>query len=297
MIFNEKNLFEKVVQENGFMSEEVRFVSNLQLKNKTLWEKFTEVYTTREDCNVEIWGEENLGKQFRWRGEYFGKQMRGAALTYAYTKDEELYQILTGAVKDLLTRQDELGRFSTYPVEDEFNGWDMWCRKYVLVGLMYYSDICQEEALKKKILAACCKHLDYIVEKIGDGEGQKEITATSSWWGCVNSCTILEPTVDMYKRTGDEKYLAFAKYIISKGGSCDCNLIELALQDELAPYQYPVTKAYEMMSFYEGVLAYYEVTGEKKYLDAVTRFVEAAAITVAVWLLALAVSHWFRKRR
>ena len=71
-----------------------------------------------------------------------------------------------------------------------------------------------------------------------------------------------------------ENYLDFAKYIISLGGCGGGNLFEIALLDEIAPYQYPVNKAYEMMSFFEGLLAYYELTGEEKYLEAVTKFVE-----------------------
>ena len=104
------------------------------MKNKDNWKKTVEVFTTREDS-----------ENGRWRGEYFGKQMRGAVLTYAYTKDEELYDILTDVVVDLLSRQDEFGRFSTYHIEEEFRGWDMWCRKYVLVGMLYYCKICKDE--------------------------------------------------------------------------------------------------------------------------------------------------------
>ena len=265
------------VKENGIMDKAVDFVMTNQLMNRTYWKRFNEVYTTHEDIFEEIWDGVPAGKQHRWRGEFFGKQMRGAVLTYIYTKNEELFEILTESVKDLLTRQDELGRFSTYDVEDEFKGWDMWCRKYVLVGMLYYGKICRDENLKKQIIAACKKHLDYILSKIGNGEGQTKITTTSDWWGCVNSCTILEPTVEMYKLTGEKRYLDFAEYIISEGGSADCNLIELALEDKIYPYQYPVTKAYEMMSFYEGLVAYYEATGEKKYLEATMRFMEAVA--------------------
>ena len=69
-----------------------------------------------------------------------------------YTKDEELYEILTDTVKALLTKQDELGRFSTYAVDKEFNGWDMWSRKYVLLGFQYFLDICRDEKLYAEIL-------------------------------------------------------------------------------------------------------------------------------------------------
>lgn len=260
------------VKANGLMDSAVNFVLNNQLKNRSSWQKAVEVYSTREDS-----------LDLRWRGEYFGKQMRGAALICEYTKDEELHKILTDTVEDLLTKQDELGRFSTYSVEKEFNGWDMWCRKYVLVGMLYYLRICKDESLRDRIITACKKHLDYIISKIGCEEGKIAITATSVWWGGVNSCTILEPTVEIYKLTGEKRYLDFAEYIISTGGCSDCNLIDLALNSDLYPYEYPVTKAYEMMSFYEGLLAYYEVTGNKKYFDAIDRFfdkVEKSDITI-----------------
>ena len=268
MVFDRNDFLGNLIKCNGVMDSAVKFVLDTQLKNRELWQKFAEVFTTRDDTEFG-----------RWRGEYFGKQMRGAVIVYEYLKDDELYDIMTETVKSLLKNQDELGRFSTYHVEKEFHGWDVWCRKYVLVGMLYYMQICKCDALKSQILTACKKHLDYIISKVGDGENKMPITATSHWWGCVNSCTILEPTIEMYKQTGDKKYLDFAEYIISTGGCSDCNLIDLALKGEIAPYQYPVTKAYEMMSFYEGLVAYYEVTGNKKYLDATVKFMDAVAKT------------------
>lgn len=259
-----KRFFENAIQAKGIMDDAVRFVIDHQLKDRKTWKLYIDVFTSRVDSADE-----------RWRGEYFGKQMRGACYAYMYTHDEELYDILTWAAEEIIKTQDDLGRISTYVVDHEFCGWDMWCRKYVLTGLQHYYRICKDEGLKEKILAACCKHLDYIADKIG--AGKIEITSTSMWWGAVNSCTILEPTVELYRMTGCEKYLAFARYIISTGGSSDCNLIELALDGSLMPYQYPVTKAYEMMSFYEGLIAYYEVTKEQKYLDAAQRFLDAVA--------------------
>ncbi len=251
----------------GVMDDNVNFVAESQLKSRERWEKLVEPFITREDSDG------------FWRGEFFGKEMRGAALIYQYTKDEELYKILTEAVEKLLAAQDEKGRISTYSEASEFNGWDMWCRKYVLTGVQHYYRICRDEGFKKEILSALSKHADYIISKIGNGEEQKKITETSSWWGCVNSCTILEPMLELYKETGEKRYFEFAKYIISTGGSSDCNFLELALENRLAPYQYPVVKAYESMSYFEGLLAYYEITGEEKYFTAVKNFVEAVERT------------------
>ena len=261
-----KHFYGNAIQTEGIMDHAVRFVIDHQLKDRETWKLYIDVFTSRDDSADE-----------RWRGEYFGKQMRGACYAYMYTCDEELYDILTWATEEILKTQDEYGRISTYRMDNEFCGWDMWCRKYVLTGLQHYYRICRDEELKKRILTACCKHLDYIADKLGTGK--MDITSTSKWWGAVNSCTILEPTVEMYKMTGRAEYLAFARYIISTGGSSDCNLVELALDGSLMPYEYPVTKAYEMMSFYEGLIAYYEVTKEQKYLDAAQRFLDAVAKT------------------
>lgn len=258
MLFGKLKIF-------GLMDDNADFVAESQLKNAARWEKLIEPFITREDSDG------------FWRGEFFGKEMRGAALIYQYTKDEALYSVLTEAVKKLLATQDDYGRIATYSVEKEFNGWDMWCRKYVLTGVQHYYRICRDEGFRKKILSALSKHADYIISKIGNGEGQKKITETSSWWGCVNSCTILEPMLELYRETGEKRYFEFAKYIISTGGSSDCNFLELALENKLMPYQYPVVKAYETMSYFEGLLAYYEITGEKKFFTAVDNFIEAVA--------------------
>ena len=243
--------------------EYVLLTEKHQLLEKKTWDKFVFVFTENSD-------DHDIG----WRCEYWGKMMRGACLTYRYHGTDELYDVLEYAVRELLKAQRSDGRFSTYSETKQFNGWDLWGRKYVLTGMMHFIDICKDETLKEEILEAICRHADYIVEHIGEGDGQKSILKTSDHWLCLNSCTILEPFIDLYSRTKKQSYLDFAKYIIGLGGCAGGNLIDLAILDEIAPYEYPVNKAYEMMSFFEGLLAYYEITGEEKYLDAVVKFIE-----------------------
>lgn len=248
---------------SGAVHDYVILTEQHQLLDKKTWDKFVKVFTENSD-------DHDIG----WRCEYWGKMMRGACLTYRYHGSDELYAMLEYAVRALLNAQRDDGRFSTYSEEKQFNGWDLWGRKYVLTGMMHFIDICKDESLISEILCAICRHADYIVEKIGSGEGQKSILKTSDHWLCLNSCTILEPFIDLYRRTGKKSYLDFAEYIISLGGCAGGNLIDLAILDDISPYEYPVNKAYEMMSFFEGLLAYYELTGEEKYLDAVTKFIE-----------------------
>ena len=178
-----------------------------------------------------------------WRGEYWGKMMRGASLTYRATKNAKLYTVLKETVQDMLTVQDEHGRFSTYTTDTEFQAWDMWARKYVMLGMTYFLDICKSKSLKTKILTALKKHADYIIAHIGEGRGKKSIFDTCTLIGAMNSCSILEPFVKLYSLTGKQRYLDFAAYLVNSGLCNGTSLIDLALEKKLYPYQYPQTQA------------------------------------------------------
>lgn len=244
----------------GSFKEYIGIITEKQLTDRALWKKCVDVFSSGID-----------NPDAGWRGEYWGKMMRGACLIYRTAPSEKLLDTLTEAVNGLLAKQEPDGRISTYRADAEFFGWDMWARKYVMTGLQHFYDICPDEALKEKIMTALIAHADYIVDKIGDDK--IPILTTGQFWGGVNSASILEPFVRLYKDTGDEKYLAFARYIISTGGCRDGDLIAAALAGKL-PFEFPEQKAYETMSFFEGLLAYYEVTGDKRMLEAVKKFTE-----------------------
>ena len=251
----------------GVLHDAAKFVMESQLLDSETWKRFVHQFRLRDDS-----------VDRGWRGEYWGKMMRGASFTYTFLNDEKLYEVLTESVLDILTTEDELGRISTYDVGaekgfSEFDGWDMWSRKYVLLGMQYYYEICRDEELKKRLIASMCRQTDYIMTKIGPRkEGKLPITYATRNWRGLNSTSILEPVVRLYSLSGEKRYLDFAEYIVSEGGTSIFNLFELALEDTTDPYQYPVTKAYEMMSCFEGLLEYYRVTGIEKYKTAVLNF-------------------------
>ena len=251
---------------SGVYREYLDFTLNRQLLSPETWADFARVYTADSD-------DADRG----WRNEYWGKMMRGACLCYRATGNEELYALLRDTVEGLLQTQRPDGRISTYSPACQLSGWDLWGRKYVMTGLLHFLELCKESELRGKIIAALIRHADAILDTVGPGKAN--ITETSDYWGGVNSCSILEPFVALYELTKEERYLRFAQYILSTGGCRDGNLIETALENKIPPYQYPEVKAYETMSFFEGVLAYYQATGEEKYLRAVQRFFDAVAKT------------------
>ena len=251
---------------SGIYRDYLLFTLEKQLLRRETWADFVRVF--RDDSDDADRG---------WRCEYWGKMMRGACLCYRATGDEDLYGLLRESVDELLAAQRPDGRFSTYSAERQLTGWDLWGRKYVMTGLIHFYEICREDALRARILSALKRHADAVTEQVGPGKAV--ITETSDYWGGVNSCSILEPFMALYDLTREERYLRFAEYILSTGGCRDGNLIDIALENRVPPYEYPETKAYETMSFFEGVLAYWQATGEEKYLCAVMNFFQAVADT------------------
>lgn len=241
----------------------IDFVEKKQLLLPELWKRFVECFRLQLDSN-----------DGGWQGELWGKMMRGGCFVYSASGNEELYKVLRASVEDLLTTKEPSGRISSFKACREFFGWDIWGRKYVLLGLQYFLEICKAEdkGLADRIVESLCCQVDYIIGKIGDGEGQIPITDTSGAWRGLNSSSILEPIVRLYSITGEERYLGFAEHIVSHGGTQISDIFKLALEDNFYPYQYPITKAYEMISCFEGLLEYYRVTGIEEYKTAVLNF-------------------------
>lgn len=248
---------------NGVIKDTFAFVENKQLLDIELWKRFVQQF--KEDADYEG----------GWRGEYWGKMMRGACFVYAYTKNPQLYDILVRTVWDMMGTQDPSGRISSYAVSHEFEAWDIWCRKYVLLGMQYFLEISQDEVLSWEIVQSMRRQMDYIIERIGSAEeGKIPITKATRHWRGLNSSSLLEPVVRLYSITKDEKYLDFATYIVNTGCTDVVNIFDLAYENKLLPYQYPVTKAYEMTSCFEGLLEYYRITGNDRYRTAITNFAD-----------------------
>ncbi len=244
----------------GFIDESIKYIEKFQLLQPDLWERF--VYQFRSDADADG----------GWRGEYWGKMMRGACFTYSYTKNKALYATLCDTVKEMMASADNDGRISSYPKDGEFHHWDIWARKYVLLGMQYFLEICEDSDFSKEIIESMCRQADYILSKIGNEEGKTHISHASHHWRGLNSSSLLEPIVRLYNLTKEQKYLDFATYIVNSGGTDIVNIFELAYRDELYPYQYPVTKAYEMTSCFEGLLEYYRIVGTEWHKTAAINF-------------------------
>lgn len=195
-------------------------------------------------------------------GEMWGKAVRSGCMFYRYTADPELKEILSQTVKDLLSTVRLNGSISCVPPEKQpdGSGGDLWERKYVLLGLDRYYDLVEADPA---VLRAMTDQADCIIEQVGE---PPKVPITSLGWSPnhIESSTLLEPFMRLYNRTGEKRYLDFARYIVSTGGSEGYDIFRQAY-DNVPPHEMggPYPKAYEMMSMFEGAVEYYRVTGDE----------------------------------
>lgn len=195
-------------------------------------------------------------------GEMWGKAVRSGCMFYRYTADPELKEILSQTVKDLLSTVRPNGSISCVPPEKQPDGpgGDLWERKYVLLGLDRYYDLVEADPA---VLRAMTDQADCIIDQVGE---PPKVPITSLGWSPnhIESSTLLEPFMRLYNRTGEKRYLDFARYIVSTGGSEGYDIFRQAY-DNVPPHEMggPYPKAYEMMSMFEGAVEYYRVKGDE----------------------------------
>ncbi len=208
-------------------------------------------------------------------GEFWGKWFTSASLAYAWQPLPAYRAILDKSVSDILKAQDADGRLSSYFRGNDFGYWDIWGRKYALLGLIAHYD----QTGDRKSLEAACRATDALIDIAGPGK--KKLTETGlQIIGSLSSCSVLEPVVLVYERSGDKKYLDFAKYLVqiwSEPNDYNPNGLRL-IEDALSgvePVRIASPKGYEMMSCYEGLCELFRVTGDKRLLNAVVRFAKS----------------------
>jgi DUF1680 family protein len=210
-----------------------------------------------------------------FRGEFWGKWFTSAVLASAYHPTQAYREILEKSLMELMQTQDPDGRISSYPREENFLNWDIWGRKYVLLGLLAYYDLTGDPSALK----AACRATDELISIAGPGKQKLTETGLKAL-GSMSSTSILEPVAGVYLRTGDRRYLDFATYMVSLWSEPNAytesgmRLIEDALLG-VPPVKISAPKAYEIMSCYEGLCELYRATGESKYLDAAVSFAES----------------------
>ena len=213
-----------------------------------------------------------------WQSEFWGKWALGACALYEYNHDAALYERIKKSAEDLMKLQEKSGYIGNYSPERQLKEWDIWGRKYVILGLLSWYDISKD----KKAVAAACRQLDFLTAQLK--EKNLSLVETGNYRG-MPSASILNAVVKLYNITGNKKYLQLSESIAGEIESPKGpQILSKTLQGIPMANRFPHEgswynysngqKAYEMMSCLQGMLDLYRVNGDKKLLDGVGKAVD-----------------------
>ncbi len=210
-----------------------------------------------------------------WIGEHVGKWLHAASLLWLGSQDAELRAKITRVAKGLIATQGKDGYLGTYVSEKRLglypgaawdgkswhdSDWDVWVHKYCLIGLLSYYGISGDE----QALTACKRAADLLISTFPD---KRSILIAGTHAGMAPT-SVLEPVVLLYRATGEQRYLDFARYVVGSWDEPDGPKVLSAMLREKTVLAVGNRKAYEMLSCYVGLCELYRATGEPKYLRA-----------------------------
>ena len=227
-----------------------------------------------------------------WRGEFWGKQILSSCRVCTMKGDDTLKEDIRRSAYALLEMQRADGYLSTYrdcdnilpcDIEDGrrelgwdcFYNWNIWGQKYTLWALLECAQLLDDGF----ILSRCGKMADFIVAQIARlGIRVKDAGVMHG----MAAGSIMKPMLVLYRLTGKQDYLDFCRSIAAEFDRDDGewpNLIRNAFSDTPPFIWYDsdngwYSKAYEMMSCYDGLIELYRVTGCERYIEAVKAFWE-----------------------
>jgi len=198
-----------------------------------------------------------------WAGEHVGKYLETATNVWLLTRSPELKKQMDRMMYELINTQLNNGYLGTYTPDQYWTSWDVWSHKYNLHGLLtYYSATGYKPALE-----ACQKMGDLLCTTFGKKAGQKDIILAGTHMGMA-ATSVLDAMVDLYRYTGDRKYLNFCLYILDAWEQDNGPKVLSTILTTGKVKKVGNGKAYEMLSNYVGLVKLYQVTGNQKFLKA-----------------------------
>ena len=200
-----------------------------------------------------------------WIGEHVGKWIHAATLAWAHQGEPALRSKLDTVVRELISTQEPDGYLGTYVPTQRMGlypgaDWDVWSHKYNLMGLLTYHQYTGDAAA----LRASQRMADLLVQTF---PARRSIIAAGTHRGLA-ATSVLEPIVLLYRITADERYLAFARYIVTAWDEPEGPALVRTLLTTRQVATVNPPKAYEMLSNLVGLVELARVTGEDTWVQA-----------------------------
>ena len=198
-----------------------------------------------------------------WAGEFAGKYLTGAELVWRLTHDPLLKETIDKFVQDLISTQGPDGYMGPFPKDSRLTGknWDVWGHYHSMLGLMlYYEDTQYEPALK-----SCEKIADLLCDTFGSGRP----SLTCDGDGGQMNMAVCHALVLLYKKTGVDRYLNLAMYIVNEAWNEDGagKYLNSVLEGK-SIIEFPRHR-WESIHDWQVLSELYWLTGEEKYRNAV----------------------------
>ncbi len=216
-----------------------------------------------------------------WYGEHAGKWLVATAKAVARSDDASLRASLRRVADFLVSRQDADGYLGNYAPARRFmhpqpprpvtwdgapalRTWDIWTHSYLILGLIETWRALDDE----RYLAAA--------QGIGDlcwrtfGEAGLDITTLGNHFG-MSATVLMDPAVELYFATGDQRYLMLAERIAEQADAEPRLALITRAREGADASEIATGKAYQLAWNLVGLCKLHRATGKAAYGEAVDR--------------------------
>jgi len=206
-------------------------------------------------------GFQNRPGKHAWIGEHLGKWLHAASISWQYSRDPNLRRMMNRAVAQLLDTQKEDGYLGTYTDDYRWKSWDVWVHKYNLIGLLaYYRATGNLRSSRGAVLIG-----NLLVDTFGPDK--RDIIKSGTHVGMAGT-SVLQPMIELYRATNDERYLKFCFYLVDSWDQEHGPKILTSLLTHGKVNRTANAKAYEMLSNLVGLCELYRESGDARFIKA-----------------------------